>query len=97
MGLPASRFGDNDVPHCSPMTRIGISNVLINGRMAQKFGDYNTPHLVPAGKFCAIHMAPVIRGSSSVWINGMPAARFTDTILTCTKVGMGSTNVLIGG
>tara|TARA_Y100001963_G_C6398333_1_gene272922 strand:- start:99 stop:389 length:291 start_codon:yes stop_codon:yes gene_type:complete len=96
MGLPASRFGDFDVPHCSPMTRAGVSNVFINGRMAQKIGDFNTEHLFPSGTGCAKHIAPIGSGSSTVRINGLPAARTGDSIKTCTFVGTGSTNVFIG-
>ena len=96
MGLPASRFTDWDIPHCGPMTRIGISNVFINGRSAQKFGDYNTPHLKPSGKKCSNHSAFIITGSSTVRINGFPAARTGDSIGGCTSVGIGSPNVFIG-
>ena len=96
MGLPASRFADPDIPHCSPMVRVGISNVFINGRMAQKLGDVNTPHLFPAGKICGVHVAPIGGGSTTVRINGLPAARTGDSIISCTSVGMGSTNVFIG-
>ena len=99
MGLPAARFGDVDVFHCSLPIRIGGSfNVLINGRFAQRQGDLNAPHLLPAKcpVCCVIHAAPVAVGSLTVRINGRGAARMTDTIAGCTSVATGSFNVRIG-
>ena len=100
MGRPASRVGDADVPHCSPMVRAtGSFNVLVNGRPASRQFDINTPHLKPCGcpPCCCPHVAPVALGSFTVRINGRGAARLGDSIAGCTSVGMGSTNVFIGG
>ena len=98
MGRPASRLGDSDVPHCSPMLRAtGSFNVFINGRPAVRQLDINTPHLKPGGNSCVPHVAPVAVGSLTVRINGRGAARLGDSIAGCTLVGMGSFNVFIGG
>ena len=98
MSRPASRLGDADVPHCSPMLRAtGSFNVFINGRPAVRQFDINTPHLRPVGDPCTPHVAPVALGSFTVRINGRGAARLGDFIVACTFVGMGSPNVFIGG
>ncbi len=94
----AARKGDLGVPHCSPyVIATGSSDVIINGRPAAQVGDVSTPHLRPGGRFCPGHVAPIIRGSSSVVINGRPAARVGDSLLACTLVATGSSDVIIGG
>ena len=102
----AARTGDLDFPHTppciSPMFRMGGSiNVRTNGRFAQRaYIDFNTPHLFPVKcpVCCAVHSKPVMMGSTTVRINGFPAARQFDPVgPLCTGVMTGSTNVRIGG
>ena len=93
---PATRIGDADVPHCSGMVRaVGSENVLVNKIPWSLLTHVNTPHLVPAGTFCAIHNFPIVRGSTTVFVNGLPAGRIGDP--TCTAVAAGSPNVICGG
>lgn len=94
----AARLGDPGVPHCSPYVIATASkDVIINGRGAARLGDLSSPHLKPCGRKCCGHVAPIIRGSSSVFINGKPAARQGDPLGGCTKVALGSADVVIGG
>ena len=95
---PATRIGDADVPHCSGMVRaVGSPTVFVNGIPWSRQGDINTPHLIPAGKFCAIHAAPIASGSATVRVNGLGAGRIGDAISGCTAVAAGSPNVFAGG
>jgi uncharacterized Zn-binding protein involved in type VI secretion len=41
-------------------------------------------------------VAPISGGSSSVFINGRPAARVGDGLAGCTRVASGSADVIIG-
>jgi uncharacterized Zn-binding protein involved in type VI secretion len=41
-------------------------------------------------------VAPISKGSSSVFINGRPAARVGDPLAACTRVATGSADVIIG-
>lgn len=96
--MPAqARVGDPGIPHCSPYTIMtGSPDVIVNGKAAATVGSVSTPHLIPAGKFCVTHVAPVILGSFSVVINGKPAARVGDPLGTCTKIALGSFDVITG-
>jgi uncharacterized Zn-binding protein involved in type VI secretion len=93
----AARLGDPGIPHCSPYV-IGTasSDVFVNGRGAARIGDLAKPHLRPAGRFCVIHVPPIIQGSTSVFINGRPAARQGDALAACTLIALGSSDVIIG-
>ena len=93
--MPAiTRIGDADVPHCSGMVRAqGSSNVKVNGIGVSRQGDLNTGHLRP-GTPCPGHSAPIVKGSSSVFINGRQCGRVGDP--TCTSVAEGSPNVFAG-
>lgn len=95
--MPAvTRIGDADIPHCSPMVRAeGSGDVFCNGRPISRQGDLNTPHRVPVGDDCPIHAAPISRGSSTVFVNGLQIGRVGDP--TCTAVAEGSPNVFAGG
>ena len=97
--MPAAvRIGDADVVHCSGMVRAaGSPNVRVNGRPISRQGDLNTPHLLPGGRFCVAHAAPIAVGSTTVKINGMGAGRIGDALAGCTFRGSGSSNVFIGG
>ena len=92
----ATRIGDNDVPHCSGMTRAqGSPNVIVNGIPWSRQGDNNTGHLLP-GAPCPAHAAPIAVGSSTVIVNGKGAGRVGDSVAGCTSVAEGSPNVFAG-
>ena len=93
---PATRIGDADVPHCSGMVRaVGSPNVFVNGIPWSRQGDINTPHLL-AALFCPIHVAPILLGSQTVFVNLVGAGRVGDAIAGCTFVAKGSPNVFCG-
>ena len=96
--MPAvTRIGDEDVTHCSAMTRDGGStNVFANGIGISRQGDNNTGHLLP-GSPCPSHAAPITTGSTTVFINGKGCGRIGDSITGCTSVAAGSSNVFAGG
>lgn len=92
----AARVGDSGVPHCSSYTIAqGSSDVKINGRGAARVGDFSTPHLRP-GRKCPPHVASITSGSSSVFINSRAAARVGSSLMSCTFVATGSSDVNIG-
>jgi uncharacterized Zn-binding protein involved in type VI secretion len=92
----ATRIGDADVPHCSPMVRAqGSPNVFVNGIPWSREGDNNTPHLRP-GKPCPTHARPIATGSPTVFVNKLGAGRVGDAIAGCTAVADGSKNVFAG-
>ena len=92
----ATRIVDNDVPHCSGMTRAeGSPNVFVNGIPWSRQGDNNTPHLLPPAP-CPSHAAPIAIGSTTVIVNGKGAGRVGDSISGCTSVAEGSPNVFCG-
>ena len=94
----ATRIGDADVSHCSGMSRaVGSPNVFVNGIAWSRQGDNNTTHLLPGGRFCPSHAAPIASGSSTVFINRKGAGRVGDGISGCTSVAAGSSNVFAGG
>jgi uncharacterized Zn-binding protein involved in type VI secretion len=96
--MPAqARVGDPGVPHCSPyVIATGSTDVIVNGKPAATVGSLSTPHLIPAGRFCVTHVAPVVFGSRSVIINGKPAARVGDPLGGCTLIALGSFDVITG-
>ena len=97
MSKPATRLGDADVPHCSPMVRGEASeDVIVNGRGWSRQGDRNVPHLKPSGDTCVVHQAPIATGSQTVFINGKGAGRVGDSITGCTQVAEGSSDVFAG-
>lgn len=92
----ATRIGDDDVPHCSSMTRAqGSPNVFVNNIPWSRQGDNNVSHL-KSGSPCPSHVAPITTGSSSVFVNGKGAGRIGDGITNCTSVAEGSPNVFAG-
>ena len=97
--MPAvCRKGHADLPHCSGMVRFGSSeNVRVNGIGVSRQYDVNTPHLVPVGRFCVTHAAPITMGSTTVKVNGRGCGRIFDSIAGCTWVAEGSPNVFAGG
>ena len=97
--MPAvTRIGDADVGHCSGMVRAaGSGNVFVNNIPVSRQGDVNTVHLLPGGKTCPAHAAPIASGSSSVFANFKGVGRVGDGLSGCTAVAAGSPNVFAGG
>ena len=90
-------INDRDVPHCGPMKRTATQgNVYVNGKAVSREGDPNTPHLVPGGRGCVIHSAPITNGSNSVFIGNKGVGRVGDSLTLCTAVSTGSANVFAG-
>jgi uncharacterized Zn-binding protein involved in type VI secretion len=93
----ATRIGDDDVAHCTSMTRAeGSEDVFVNGIGWSRKGDKNTSH-----KFfpppCETHTAGIAVGSTTVFVNGKGAGRVGDAISGCTSVAEGSSDVFAGG
>jgi uncharacterized Zn-binding protein involved in type VI secretion len=93
--MPAvTRIGDADVAHCSGMTRaVGSGNVFANSIAVSRQTDVNTGHLLPGGRSCGSHAAPITTGSPTVFINNLGCGRVGDAITACTSVAAGSPNV----
>jgi uncharacterized Zn-binding protein involved in type VI secretion len=93
----AARAGDICTGHgCFP-PRTGSTtcfNVLINGRPPHLMGDFWNFHCCPK---MGCHPGVVAGGSSTVFINGRPAARMGDSVGCGSIIAMGSSNVFIGG
>jgi hypothetical protein len=91
--MPAvARLGDREATHCSPPKRSGhFRTVFANGIPMSGVGHKNTPHLLPCGKKCCTHTAPLRGGSRSVFAEGIRIGRVGDP--TCTRVIQGSPNV----
>ena len=97
MGKSVVRFGDDDVSHCSGMTREGKSpNVFANGKGVSRQGDVNTIHKLPPIP-CLSHKDGITTGSTTVFTNNKGTGRTGDAITGCTSCGQGSTNVFAGG
>lgn len=96
MGKPAARVGDLQSGHqCFPPSSavVGSQNVKINGQNAMMVGGMYQTHCCPK-KGC--HPPIQSSGSSTVFINGVPASALGDST-TCGSVTIsGSVNVLIG-
>lgn len=70
--------------------------VFVNGIPSLKQGDPVMPHTIKKGLKCVLHPANVNRGSTSVFVQGIPMARVGDS----TDFGAlfrGSPNVFAGG
>lgn len=83
---------------CSPTSTVIATQgrVRINKRPAARMNDPVAPHTILVGIYCVPHSARVNRGSRSVRINGIPAARVGDSA-DFGAMAQGSTNVRIGG
>ena len=99
MGMPAARLGDMTA-HGSPLAPgIGSPNVLIGNRPAWRaLADF---HACPIVKVLVPDVGGVVvKGSMTVLINSLPAARVADMIVEATSVNaivLGEFTVLIGG
>jgi uncharacterized Zn-binding protein involved in type VI secretion len=92
MTRAVARFGDNEIPHCSPMVRAkGSPNVFCNRLSVSVVGTPNTPHTFPAGKTCPGHKDVIKAGGPTVYVNGLGIGHIGDP--TCTSVAKGSPNV----
>jgi len=92
----AARLGDYCTGHGCWPPRTGVSaspNVHINGIAAHRLNDPWNVHCCPTD---GCHAGAVASGSSSVFINGRPAARIGDSISCGSFIAMGSPNVSIG-
>ncbi len=70
--------------------------VTSEGKPNLRLGDKVAPHVIRVGKYCVPHRARVNRGSTSVFVKGIPAARIGDS----TDKGAlykGATTVFAGG
>ena len=101
--MPAlSREGDTISPHkCGviPTADAGSPNVNANGQPVHRKGDVNTAHPYSSDG-CPTHVMSLSIGSSTVFINGKPAARIGDQYTACTPpiaLTQGSPNVSAGG
>lgn len=100
--IEAARLGDAiSTGHgCdSSSTILGAlqTSVRTNGIINAVKGDAIAPHtILGAGVGCVLHPAVVNVGSSTVFIEGIPAARYTDSA-DLGQIEAGSPNVFIGG
>ena len=98
MGLPAARLGDQ-TSHGTPLVPgIGSVNVLIGNRPAWRAGV--DVHVCPLVDGLKPHVGGVVAvGSTSVLINGLPAARQGDQVVEAgapNPILLGEPTVLIG-
>lgn len=93
---PAARLTD-PTAHGTPLTGAASPNVLIGGLPAWRQTDM---HVCPLVTATVPHSGgPLQLGSSSVFINGIPAARQGDTIVESgppNNIVMGCPTVMIG-
>lgn len=101
MGITAGEHSGHEEPH-SPMQFTGnisggcSGNVLINGQPAAVRGSTT----IEKDGCCGSSTGAVAGGSSTVFINGTPAARDGDALAAHSGTGVvnsGSPNVFIGG
>jgi len=96
MGQAVARLADNCSGHgCFP-PRPNIaasSNVIINGKGAQRVGDGYVVHCCP-DKGC--HDGVASSGSGTVFVNGQPLVRVGDAVSCGSTVAEGSGNVFCG-
>lgn len=94
---PAARLGD-PTAHGTPLTGTASPNVLIGKKPAWR--ALSDVHTCPLASGPVPHVGgPVAKGSTSVFINKMPAARMGDTIIESgppNKIAVGCPTVLIG-
>ena len=92
----AARLGDWCSGHqCFPprQTNEGSPNVFVNGRGFHRVGDYWPIHRCGDNR----HSGRLAEGSSTVFVNSMPAGRTGDPINCGSAIITGSSNVKCGG
>lgn len=99
MGQPAARVGDM-TGHGTPLgPGPGAPNVLISGKPAWRAGS--DTHNCPLSDGPKPHVGGVVaKGSTTVLIGGLPAARVGDQIVEAgapNPITLGDPTVLIGG
>jgi uncharacterized Zn-binding protein involved in type VI secretion len=97
----AARLGDSVATGhpCDGTTTIAgalQSTVYINGIIAAVDGDALAVHTILVGLLCVPHGAVVNNGSSTVFVEGIKAARKDDSA-DADKITGGSPNVYMGG
>lgn len=98
MGQPAARMGDS-TSHGTPLAPgPGSTNVLIGGQPAWR--ALTDTHTCPLVTGTVPHVGGVVAmGSTTVFINKMPAARLGDMVIEVgppNSIAQGASNVLIG-
>lgn len=71
------------------------TNVLVNKKGACRLGDMLQPHTILAGVTCIPHVAVINAGAPTVFVNGRPIARITDSA-DLGVIITGSGNVIVG-
>ena len=99
MGQPAARVGDQ-TGHGTPLAPgPGAPTVLIGGKPAWRAGT--DTHVCPLSDGPKPHVGGVVaKGSATVLIEGLPAARVGDQVVEVgapNPIAMGDPTVLIGG
>jgi len=89
---PAARKGDSIGHAGTAILKPCSDDTLINNRKAARQSDIAV-HIIPHPP----HEESITRGSSSVFINGLPAARIGDPVGCGGKISSGSCDVNIGG
>lgn len=87
MTLALGRISDQYLKRCNtPLQGTGSPNVFVNQLAASTIGKQTIPYqeIVPCPKCCETHVAPVITGSSKLFINGLAAERISDLALGIT-------------
>ena len=100
--MPAvSRKGDSlSTGHICAGTTIldtpGQSTVRANSILIARIGDPTVPHPFPPVPVCANHVATVVTGSATVFVEGLKCARIGDSA-DAGAMTTGSSNVFAGG
>ena len=85
--LAAGRIGDQYLKRCNTPTQgTGSPNVFVEKRAVSTVGKQTVPYeeKVPCPKCCKTHVAPVITGSSKVFVNGIAMGRISSLALGIT-------------
>lgn len=71
------------------------SDVFVNGRGVERKGDPSVQHSTKSGRSCVPHTVNIANGSGTVFVNGKPMARVTDSI-DLGSITSGSPDVFAG-
>lgn len=101
MSLASGRISDQYLNRCNtPLQGTGSPNVFCGQLAASTIGKQTIPYqeIVPCPTCCKTHVAPVITGSSKVFVNGIAVERISDLALGITgkfPLITGSSNVFV--